>query len=70
MVQAKEDATEFLNQKIELEKEKKLTDESAAEKDKLLRVKIKTIGNIVADTVPVSNNEVWQSSSTILGTSF
>lgn len=47
-----------MNQKIELEKEKKLMDESAAEKDKLLRVKIKTIGNIVADTVPVSNNEV------------
>lgn len=61
-MQAKEDATEFLNQKIELEKEKKLMDESAAEKDKLLRVKIKTIGNIVADTVPVSNNEVrWSS---------
>lgn len=65
-MEAKEDATEFLNQKIELEKEKKLMDESAAEKDKLLQVKIKTIGNIVADTVPVSNNEVCQPSSTIL----
>lgn len=56
--QAKEDATELLQQKIELEKEKKLTVESAAQKDKTLRTKIKAVGNIVDDSVPVSNNEV------------
>lgn len=32
--------------------------ESAAEKDRLLRTKITTIGNIVHDSVPISNNEV------------
>ncbi|KAK8149503.1 Cytosolic seryl-tRNA synthetase [Beauveria asiatica] len=54
---AKEDATDLLRQKIELEKEKKLTVESAVQKEKNLRTKIKTIGNIVDDSVPISNSE-------------
>ncbi|KAM3500121.1 hypothetical protein MY10362_006684 [Beauveria mimosiformis] len=54
---AKEDATDLLQQKIELEKEKKLTVESAVQKEKNLRTKIKTIGNIVDDSVPISNSE-------------
>ncbi|KAM3493767.1 hypothetical protein MY3957_002880 [Beauveria namnaoensis] len=54
---AKEDATDLLQQKIELEKEKKLTVESAVQKEKNLRSKIKTIGNIVDDSVPISNSE-------------
>lgn len=41
-----------------LEKEKKVLEESAAEKDALLQKKVKTIGNYVHDSVPISNNEV------------
>ncbi|KAM3550391.1 hypothetical protein MY1884_008271 [Beauveria asiatica] len=54
---AKEDANDLLQQKIELEKEKKLTVESAVLKEKNLRTKIKTIGNLVDDSVPISNSE-------------
>ena len=32
-------------------------EESAIEKDALLQKKIKTVGNYVHDSVPVSNNE-------------
>jgi seryl-tRNA synthetase len=42
----------------DLEKEKKELLASAAEKEKLLKAKIRTIGNLVHDSVPVSNNEV------------
>ena len=44
-----------------LEKEKKVLEDSAAEKDALLQKKIKTIGNYVHDSVPISNNEVHSS---------
>ncbi|KAG9232986.1 hypothetical protein BJ875DRAFT_505664 [Amylocarpus encephaloides] len=54
---AKENADDLLKQKIELEKESKAIIESAAEKDLLLKKKMKTIGNIVHDSVPVENNE-------------
>ncbi|OWT42749.1 tRNA synthetase class II core domain (G, h, p, S and t) domain-containing protein [Pochonia chlamydosporia 170] len=50
---AKENADDLLKEKIELEKEKKALVESAAEKDALLRTKIKTVGNYVHDSVPV-----------------
>lgn len=56
--QAKEDATELLEKKGVLEKEKKVLEDSAAEKDVLLQTKVKTIGNYVHESVPVSNNEV------------
>lgn len=42
----------------DLEKEKKDLLASAAEKEKALKAKIKTIGNIVHKSVPISNNEV------------
>lgn len=42
----------------DLEKEKKDLLASAAEKERLLKAKVRTIGNIVHDSVPVSNNEV------------
>ncbi len=47
-----------MKQKVELEKEKKACIDSAAEKDVALRKKISTIGNIVHDSVPISDNEV------------
>jgi len=47
----------------DLENEKKELLASAAEKEKLLKVKVKTIGNIVHESVPVSNNEVWKPSA-------
>jgi hypothetical protein len=48
-----------MKQKVELEREKKAFIDSAAEKDVALRKKISTIGNIVHESVPVSDNEVW-----------
>lgn len=35
-----------------------MLEESAAKKDALLQKKVKTIGNYVHDSVPISNNEV------------
>ena len=35
-----------------------MMEESAAEKDSILQKKIKTIGNYVHDSVPISKNEV------------
>lgn len=57
-VQAKENADELLQQKIELEREYKTLVESATEKDRSLQAKVKSIGNYVHDSVPVSDNEV------------
>lgn len=54
---AKENADDLMKQKVELEKEKKNLIDSAAEKDVALKRKIATIGNIVDDSVPVNNNE-------------
>ncbi|PHH64871.1 hypothetical protein CDD81_3728 [Ophiocordyceps australis] len=54
---AKENADDLLKQKIELEKEKKSLVELAAEKEAQLKSKIRTIGNYVHDSVPISNNE-------------
>ncbi|AEO62812.1 uncharacterized protein THITE_2141035 [Thermothielavioides terrestris NRRL 8126] len=54
---AKEDVTDLLKQKADLEKEKKDLLALAAEKEKLLKAKVKTIGNIVHESVPVSDNE-------------
>ena len=48
----------MLKQKIDLEKEKKTLDESAAVKEVTLKKKIGTIGNIVHDSVPINDNEV------------
>lgn len=47
----------MLKQKGDLEKEKKSMLDSALEKEKLLKSKIGSIGNLVHDSVPVSNNE-------------
>ncbi|SPQ21694.1 2e637d13-7561-4aa6-af79-da4a248b1033 [Thermothielavioides terrestris] len=55
--EAKEDVTDLLKQKADLEKEKKDLLALAAEKEKLLKAKVKTIGNIVHESVPVSDNE-------------
>ncbi|KAK6212346.1 Cytosolic seryl-tRNA synthetase [Pestalotiopsis sp. IQ-011] len=54
---AKEDASEFLAQKVAFEKEKKSLLDLAAEKDVALKKLVKTIGNYVHDSVPVSDNE-------------
>lgn len=47
-----------MKQKLDLEREKKAFIDSAAEKEVALRKKISTIGNIVHDSVPISDNEV------------
>ena len=49
----------MLKQKVELEKEKKALIEQAAAKDVALKKKIGTIGNIVHDSVPINDNEVY-----------
>lgn len=54
---AKEDVTDLLKRKADLEKEKKDLLALALEKEALLKVKVKTIGNLVHASVPVSNNE-------------
>ncbi|OIW29871.1 seryl-tRNA synthetase-like protein [Coniochaeta ligniaria NRRL 30616] len=54
---AKEDVTDLLKQKADLMEERKGIEKSAAEKEAALKAKIKTIGNIVHDSVPVSDNE-------------
>lgn len=56
---AKENADDLMQKKVELEKEKKSFIESAAEKEVTLKKKISTIGNIVHDSVPVNNDEVY-----------
>jgi seryl-tRNA synthetase len=55
---AKENADELMQQKADLEKEKKGLIEAAAEKEIVLKKKLGTIGNIVHDSVPVNNDEV------------
>ncbi|KAJ5474819.1 Aminoacyl-tRNA synthetaseclass II [Penicillium sp. IBT 31633x] len=53
----KEDATELLAQKGELEKKKKDLEEAAVAKEVQRDRKIRTIGNYVHESVPVSNDE-------------
>lgn len=54
---AKENADDLLQEKISLEKEKKALVELASEKDAVLQKKVKSVGNIVHESVPVSDNE-------------
>lgn len=56
---AKENADDLLAQKGDLEKEKKSFLDAAAEKDAALKAKLGTIGNLVHESVPVEQNEVW-----------
>ncbi|KAL8996766.1 MAG: hypothetical protein Q9169_003789 [Polycauliona sp. 2 TL-2023] len=54
---AKEDASALIDTKVELEDQKKTIEAAALEKDAALQRKIKTIGNYVHDSVPISDNE-------------
>ncbi|KAI9677567.1 MAG: Cytosolic seryl-tRNA synthetase [Caeruleum heppii] len=54
---AKEDASDLLKAKANLDKEKKDLDDSATQKEADLHKKIGTIGNYVDNSVPISNNE-------------
>jgi seryl-tRNA synthetase len=54
---AKEDASELLQQKTELEKKRKTQEDKVAEMQTALRELVKTVGNYVEDSVPVSDNE-------------
>ncbi|OAG43446.1 serine-tRNA ligase [Fonsecaea monophora] len=54
---AKQDADHLLQEKINLEKEKKKVEEEAVEKEKLRDRKCKLIGNYVHESVPVNDNE-------------
>jgi seryl-tRNA synthetase len=66
VLQAKQDATEQLAKKAELEKEVKRIEELALEKERKRDLRIKTIGNYVDDSVPISDNEVCWLSDEIL----
>lgn len=57
-MQAKQDATELLEKKAALEKEKARIEEEASEKEKLRDKKARLIGNYVHESVPVNDNEV------------
>lgn len=50
-----------MEKKKELEEKKKGLLESAAAKELILKQKLGTIGNIVHDSVPVNNDEVYKS---------
>lgn len=54
---AKENADDLLKKKVELQNDKKAQEDVAAEKLVKLLQKVKSIGNYVHDSVPVSNNE-------------
>lgn len=58
MVQAKENADDLLTRKKDMEKEQKEVESLGEQKDELLQKKLKTIGNYVHDSVPISDNEV------------
>lgn len=58
LLQNKEDASELMAQKDELEKRKKAAEDAAVQKELERDRKIRTIGNYVHESVPVSNNEV------------
>ena len=47
-----------MQKKVELEKERKAMEDSVLQKEAALDRKLKTIGNYVHDSVPVSMNEV------------
>lgn len=59
-LQAKEDAGQLLQQKADLEKQKKTLEDAALEKEAALSKKLNGVGNYVHDSVPVSKNEVCQ----------
>lgn len=54
---AKENADDLLKKKVELQNDKKAREDVAAEKLVKLLQKVKSVGNYVHDSVPVSNNE-------------
>ncbi|KAI9924341.1 hypothetical protein ASPWEDRAFT_34809 [Aspergillus wentii DTO 134E9] len=54
---SKEDASDLIEQKAGLEKEKKAAEEIASQKENQRDRMIRTIGNYVHESVPVSNNE-------------
>lgn len=56
--QNKEDASDLIQQKAELDKSKKDAENNAAQKELERDRKIRPIGNYVHESVPVSNNEV------------
>ena len=56
--QAKESADDLLKRKAELEKEMKSFEDIVPPKEHALHKKLKTIGNYVHDSVPVSDDEV------------
>ena len=66
MGQNKEDASELLQQKADLEKQRKDSEDLAIAKEKERDRKIKTIGNYVHESVPVSDNEVGRLTTLLL----
>lgn len=64
--QNKEDASELIQQKTDLEEAKKKQEATAAGIEKQRDRKIRTIGNYVHDSVPVSANEVRGSARSAL----
>lgn len=58
IAQNKEDANDLIERKTELEKSKKDAEENAVQKESQRDRKIRTIGNYVHESVPVSSTEV------------
>lgn len=66
ILQANEDAGDLVKVKGHLEDQKKKIEELVLEKDAALQGKIKTIGNYVHESVPISDNEVRELSGRAL----
>ena len=54
----KENADGLMEKKVQFEKEKKELEQIASDKETELKRKVTNIGNLVHESVPVSNNEV------------
>ena len=61
--QAKENADDLLQKKADMGKEQKELEVLGEQKDEALQKKLKSIGNYVHDSVPISDNEVGPSKS-------
>lgn len=58
LLQAKEEAPELMAQKSKLEEEKIAKEKEVTEAWAAVEVRLREVGNLVHDSVPVDNNEV------------
>jgi seryl-tRNA synthetase len=57
-LQAKENADEFMGQKLELDNQKKEQQKTVDDTEKAMKLKAASVGNLIYKDVPISDNEV------------